>query len=81
MANDIWSKKQLTEAVQMMAEAYEKLSDMQIRTTRLVSMIFNTLPDEEKQRIIIELTRIDENADEKTEEEKEGDKDGEGDAV
>lgn len=81
MANDIWSKKQLTEAVQMMAEAYEKLSDMQIRTTRLVSMIFDTLPDEEKQRIITELTRIDENADEKTEEPKKEEEDGEGDAV
>ena len=81
MANDIWSKKQLTEAVQMMAKMYEKLCDMQIRTTRLVSMIFDTLPDEEKQRIITELTRIDGNADEKTEEETKEEEDGEGDAV
>jgi hypothetical protein len=76
MANDIWSKKELTEAVQMITEHITKLNEQFIRTTKLISMMFDSLPEESKQQILTELIKAD-----KEEETKEEEEDGEGDAV
>lgn len=77
MANEIMNKKDLTRSVMMMAEAFDKLNAQMFRTTRLVTMIFDALPEEDRQKIMTELIKFDKEVDEK----KEGDNNGEGDAV
>lgn len=77
MANEIMNKKDLTRSVMMMAEAFDKLNAQMFRTTKLVTMIFDALPEEDRQKIMTELIKIDKEVDDK----KEGDSDGEGDAV
>ena len=78
MANEIWSKKELTQAVIIMAEKIEKLNEQLIRTTKLISMMFDSLPEETKQQILTDLIRADK---EKETEEEGGASDGEGNAV
>lgn len=77
MANEIMNKKDLTRSVMMMAEAFDKLNAQMFRTTKLVTMIFDALPEEDRQKIMTELIKFGKEVDEK----KEGDSDGEGDAV
>ena len=77
MANEIMNKKDLTKSVMMMAEAFDKLNVQMFRTTRLVSLMFNSLPEEDRQKIMTELIKFDKEVDDK----KAGDSDGEGDAV
>ena len=77
MANEIMNKKDLTKSVMMMAEAFDKLNAQMFRTTRLVGLMFNSLPEEDRQKIMTELIKFDKEVDDK----KAGDSDGEGDAV
>lgn len=82
MANEIWSKKELTQVVIIMAEKIEKLNEQLIRTTKLISMIFDSLSEETKQQILTELIKVDKEKElEKETEEEGGASDGEGDAV
>lgn len=82
MANEIWSKKELTQAVIIMAEKIEKLNDQLIRTTKLISMIFDSLSEDTKQQILTELIKANKEKElEKETEEEGGVSGGEGDAV
>lgn len=82
MANEIMNKKELTKSVMMIAESVNKLNEQLIRTTKLISMMFDSLPEESKQQILTELIKADKEKKLETEAEEEGGaSDGKGDAV